>query len=153
MRKIKKEILIDNICYIFNNRHKTATIVNADHCCKSTEINIPEKVIYEGVEYKVTKIGIYAFSYCKLLETIVIPDYIKEITMCAFANCESLKSIVLPKKLKTIQFETFKGCTSLESIIIPANIKTKLLLPCIDSSIQLNVSTYTPTSFNFSYKR
>ena len=44
MRKIKKEILIDNICYIFNNRHKTATIVNADHCCKSTEINIPEKV-------------------------------------------------------------------------------------------------------------
>ena len=123
MRKIKKEILIDNICYIFNNRHKTATIVNADYCCNSVEISIPETVIYEGVEYKVTKIGIYAFSYCKLLETIVIPDYIKEIKMCAFTNCESLKSIVLPKKLKTIQFETFKGCTSLESIIIPNGVK------------------------------
>ncbi|MBE6784894.1 MAG: hypothetical protein E7538_01480 [Ruminococcaceae bacterium] len=90
----------------------------------------------------VTVIDKGAFSKCKLLTELVIPDTVAEIgknafMACAalksvkmtdsvtrlgegvFYQCSSLESVALTGKLTTIPKETFYMCTSLESVTLP----------------------------------
>lgn len=75
---------------------------------------------------KSTAVGILgsAFSHCKELITVVLPESIKYIGDDAFTGCSSLTSINIPSSLTEIRYNTFGNCTSLTSIVIPANIKT-----------------------------
>lgn len=50
------------------------------------------------------------------VETLVIPDNIKEIKRCAFLDCFELKEITLPSNLRRIHDTSFKGCYELASI-------------------------------------
>lgn len=64
--------------------------------------------------------GWYAFTYCKELETVDLPelsdvdngDYM-------FEECVSLKNVNLPK-LPIVDYGMFRNCTSLETISLPA---------------------------------
>ena len=53
-------------------------------------ITIPEKVIYNEVEYAVTGIGFHAFLYCSGLTSISIPNSVTSIGYLAFYNCNNL---------------------------------------------------------------
>ena len=70
----------------------------------------------------VTKIGSYAFSGSKELESIVIPEGVTEIGSCAFANCTSLRKVTLPESLEVIGSYAFINCTALEEIELGENI-------------------------------
>ena len=56
--------------------------------------------------------------------TIIISDY-------AFSNCKSLKQVILPDSIQSIGRNVFKGCDSLQTILIPSGSKAKFerLLP------------------------
>ena len=110
---------------------------------KSANIEIPSSV---------TMIEKGAFSGCKNLESIVIPNSVTTIrtgTMYnekPFYNCKSLKQIVLgngittiseymfqdlpieeikiPSSVKMIEKGAFSGCKNLESIVIPNSVTT-----------------------------
>lgn len=61
-----------------------------------------------------------AFSNCKRMENIVVPETIKGISRYAFSGCSSLKSIQLPKSLPYGYGEQlFEDCSSLEYFEIP----------------------------------
>jgi len=64
-----------------------------------------------------------AFSNCKGLVSIEIPESIRAIGMSAFKNCSGLTSVKLPSNLKKIYLGAFMGCTGLTSIIIPDGVK------------------------------
>ena len=79
---------IDGIYYDFDYNNKTATVTydgdyDDDNGAGYTqsEIVIPEKVTYNGVEYSVTSIGKGAFSNCSSLTSITIPNSVTTITM------------------------------------------------------------------------
>ena len=84
----------------------------------SGKVVVPETI--EG--YKVKWIDNYAFSNCKNITEITIPDSVMEIGEFAFLGCTSLLKVVLSKNMTAIEAQTFSGCSSLESIIIPEGV-------------------------------
>lgn len=61
-------------------------------------------------------------SFCPA-ETIIIEYGISEIEFEAFSNCKNLNAVMLPNTLDTIGDAAFCGCDNLHEITIPANSK------------------------------
>ena len=80
----------------------------------SGELTIPST--YNGK--LVTTIGSYAFSNCKSLSSVTIPDSVTTIGEDAFYFCTSLTSVTIPDSVTTIGSYAFQNCTSLTSITI-----------------------------------
>ena len=57
------------------------------------------------------------------IESLVIPNSVKEICWCAFQECKCLKSIVIPDSVTKIGDRAFKDCTGLTSIVMGASVK------------------------------
>ncbi|MBP5156168.1 MAG: leucine-rich repeat protein [Clostridia bacterium] len=70
----------------------------------------------------VKKIGEWAFSGCKGLKSIVIPNGVDEICEGAFDVCEDLAGVTLPGSLTVIGGYSFYGCEKLANIAIPEGV-------------------------------
>lgn len=66
----------------------------------------------------VTGIGEKAFSYCRGMTSVKIPDSVKTIGKEAFVGCTGLTSITIPKSVTSISSEAFHHCSGLESIFV-----------------------------------
>ena len=64
----------------------------------------------------VTTIGDYAFWDCSGLTSIVIPNSVTSIGNCAFYNCSGLTSITIPDSVTSIGDSAFSRCRGLTSI-------------------------------------
>ena len=105
-------IEIDGIYYYFNGEN-TATVSNGNYT--QSEIVIPTKITYEGVEYNVTEIGAYAFEYCSSLTSIVIPNSVTKIGYYAFENCQSLTTITFSENINYVGYYAFSNTPWLEN--------------------------------------
>lgn len=75
----------------------------------------------------VTKIGNFAFSQCKNLESINLPDSVTSIGNHAFEGClklgsDSTKPFSIPASLVTLGDNAFKDCPSLTGAVIPSGV-------------------------------
>lgn len=82
---------------------------------------IPEYVVREGIAYPVTTIGSWALG-AKNLDSVTIPDTVKDIKNYAFAN-NKLKEIVVPNSISSIGMGVFTG-NDLENVTLPENLQT-----------------------------
>ncbi|MFR1987938.1 MAG: leucine-rich repeat protein [Prevotellamassilia sp.] len=64
-----------------------------------------------------------AFKYCNL-ESITLPQGVKNIGDDAFHHCDALKSITLPQGVKSIGYYAFSSCDNLKSITLPQGVKS-----------------------------
>ncbi len=64
----------------------------------------------------------HAFSFCKSVTRLVIPDQVVSIGAFAFQSCEELESVILPKGLTVISDSLFMSCRKLQSIKIPEGV-------------------------------
>lgn len=72
----------------------------------------------------VNAIGADAFLGASKLQSVEIPDGVRELIGAAFANCKELKSVKLPPKLESIGDRCFFGCISLTEITLPSSLKS-----------------------------
>ena len=104
-----------------------------------------EKVDELVIPNTITKIGDYAFKYCKLtsveipnsvtnigmgafysssLTSVNIPNSVTTIGKYAFSFCTSLTSVDIPNSVTTIKDNTFSWCENLPSVTIPNSVET-----------------------------
>ncbi len=88
-----------------------ATVI---YCNRSVigEVVIPDTIR----EYPVTAIGDNAFSNCKNVTGVKIPDTVTTIGKNAFSECKNLKSINMPEELTFIDENAFYSCNSLNNV-------------------------------------
>lgn len=122
------DIVIDGIYYILDSDNQTASVTYKEHkngAYKSDyegDVSIPESVVHQGVNYRVTAIGSHAFQGCKGLTSISVPTSVRMIGHFAFIRCSNLKSVMLSEGLDTIRSGAFAQCEALESIVIPNTV-------------------------------
>lgn len=77
-------------------------------------IEVPETI--NGVE--VQEIGKWCFAGNKSVETIILPDTVKQIDYYAFTNCPNLKTVIAPG-VDTCDMYAFYDCKSLTNVEMP----------------------------------
>ena len=97
---------INGIYYNLNQQDKTAEVTcqysnlennynfngQADY---NGKVVIPTSVVYNGITYKVEKIGVNAFTNSNLT-SITIPNSIKTVVNHSFDKCDKLEKVIIP---------------------------------------------------------
>ena len=106
---------VGNLTYSVTD--KTAGEVDVSSCeSYESEIDVPATVSHGGISYKVTGIGITAFSVKSSLRRIGLPEGIRHIGEEAFAYCSQLTSMSLPASVESIGSKAFSGCLMLSRV-------------------------------------
>ena len=105
---------IDGIYYNLDLDNNTAEVTKSTTQYTGS-ITIPEKVVYDRVEYSVNTIGVDAFRGCVDLSYVYLPEGITRISSTAFTD-SGIKSILIPSSVTSIGFAAFSGCDNLETI-------------------------------------
>ena len=129
---------------------------------------IRENIVSIHIPDTVKSIGNKAFSKCKNLKTIKLPNKLKSIDYCmfsgcvelvnidlpetvktigtdAFCNCKTLRIIRLPQKISKIDYGAFASCSSLEIIVLPETVKQirdGAFYNCTDLTIHAPAGSY-----------
>ncbi len=69
----------------------------------------------------VVAIGNYAFSFCYKLKSVYIPDSVLDLGECAFQNCPDLAEVYLSNNLTELKFGIFSSA-AFESLTLPDGI-------------------------------
>lgn len=112
----------------FSQEYLTFTIKDGNavvlRCNKeaSGEISIPETVLFNGDTYPVKKIGEFAFSECRGMVSVVIPNSVTNIGESAFYLCTGLTSVKIPNSVVNIGTGAFLYCKSIKNLIVPKSV-------------------------------
>lgn len=87
-------------------------------------LSIPETVSYNGVNYTVASIGEMAFSNCRSLTAVTIPNSVTSIGNGAFRDCTELTAFTIPNSVLSVGDEAFWNCSELTSVTIPNSVTT-----------------------------
>jgi len=69
-------------------------------------------------------IGSSAFSWCKNLKKVLLPNSLQKIELQTFAFCDNLTDITFPTNLTSIEAYAFRSCSSLKTIFLPSSLQT-----------------------------
>lgn len=121
------DFVVDGIYYEISGNEAIVTYkgtTSYNHNTYSGVVSIPESVTYNGTTYSVHCIGSSAFTSCRDLVGITIPNSITRISNSAFSNCSGLKTITIPNSVTFIGNNAFAWCENVEYLEIPNSITT-----------------------------
>jgi hypothetical protein len=101
------------------------------------------RAIIDDLPTYIEHIGMYAFSDCRALRQITIPDLVISIGEFSFSGCDGLENITLPSKVITIDACAFSECTKLKRINLEAAINS-IGVAAFDACVNLE----TPSIYN-----
>lgn len=99
--------------------------------------------IIDDLPAYIEHIGMYAFSDCRALRQITIPDLVISIGEFSFSGCDCLENITLPSKVITIDNFAFSECTKLKRINFEAAINSIGI-----AAFHVCVNLETPSIYN-----
>ena len=146
-------ISVDGVYYIFNSEDSTALVTWKGEYSKyfsdayKGDIVIPERVLYEGVVYRVTGITKNAFMDNKYLTSMVIPNSVTSIGIYAFENCTALTSVVIGDSVPSLVNRDFYGCTALTTVTIGegvTSVGSQVFANCSSLSLIICKATTPP---------
>ena len=117
--------LADPSAYSYSSEGLKYSITDADmrYCTVSGisedatgALSIPAYVTISGSEYKVTRIGNYAFAYNKAITSVNIANGIRSIGINAFYKCTNITTVVFPESVTHIENGAFVDCVSLSRV-------------------------------------
>jgi hypothetical protein len=144
----KKEVLF----YNFIPKGKVAEVKSIAYGFKG-DLTIPSVFTHEGETYTVNKIGDRAFSNCRGLTSVNIPNSVTTIGNSAFYECSGLASVTIPSNVTAIGESAFCGCSKLSSITIPnnvSNIENSTFSNC-NSLMSMKIPNSVTTIGNFAF--
>jgi len=113
---------IDGVTWTYTVVDSTAIIGDESSQTVSTtttgEITIPSVL----GNYPVKRIAKLAFSGCKGLTSVVIPEGVTNVGNSAFSNCSGLKAVAIPSSVEYIGEAAFWYCSNLTLITIPRGV-------------------------------
>lgn len=89
-----------------------------------------------------------AFSGCKGLTEVVIPNTVTSIGESAFSGCDNLTEIIIPDSVTTIGNYAFRDCTSLSSITCLRTLSTSV--GAAFENLPTNGTLYAPSGSDYS---
>ena len=118
-----EKVQIDGIWYELFTKAKEAEVTSTnDEIGYIGEVTIPETILFNGIEYRVSSIGIGAFSGNENLTSVIIPKSITIISVNTFYGCHKLNYISLPNSIVSIESQAFESCWALTDIEIPNSV-------------------------------
>lgn len=99
-----------------------------------SEITIPSRACFEGVDYKVVGIKSGAFKRNESLVSVTIEEGLKKIKRNAFKGCRRLERVNIPDSVSKLGQSAFEGCVSLKAFEIGIGVTRlpyKLLGGCL----------------------
>lgn len=112
---------VDDISYNVIGEHEVE-VTKRDSVKYEGEVIIPATVINDGVVYRVTRIGVAAFTSCYDLMQVELPEGVTEIGSNAFSSCRNLESIDLPNSVESIGEYAFAYCYAMTNFYFPRNV-------------------------------
>jgi hypothetical protein len=127
--------------------------VTISKCYNVGDYVMPSTVTYEGVTYKITRIGINAFED-STLTSIVIPEGVTKIESFAFDNSH-LQSVVIPNSVTNLEKCAFAGCQWLRNVTLPISLDAaKGDSTPFNNCVNIRNITFTPgTGVGVDYKK
>ena len=107
---------------ISEEKHTVAVVRPIDD--EYGEYSIPAQIQRNGTTYAVTEIAPNAFSKCKSMTNIVLPDTIEIINHEAFEGCKNLQRINFPTSVKYIGERAFMNCKNLRHVSFSSGLRS-----------------------------
>lgn len=85
-------------------------------------VKIPATFTYNGVQYKVTKLGDSLFAGNEDVTSVEIPDSVTEIGNEVFLYASALSKVTIPVSVRSIGNSVFEDCSSLTNITLPDSV-------------------------------
>ncbi len=101
----------------------TVSVISSNYS-NVKNVTIPDNVVYDGISYNVTSIGISAFEGRRNLTSVTIPNSVTSIGDNAFSGCSGLTSVIIPNSVQSIGSYAFQFCSGLTSVIIPNSVQS-----------------------------
>ncbi|MDE6760668.1 MAG: leucine-rich repeat domain-containing protein, partial [Lachnospiraceae bacterium] len=116
-------ITVGNYVYKITSSN-TVTLKGFAEDASVSKVIVKNKISYNGVSYKVTKIGVRAFKNESCIKQVIIRKNTVSIGQGAFNKCKKLTKVTIRTGVTTIGKNAFKNCSELKTINITSTVLT-----------------------------